>query len=356
MPFRLVLTLVGTFSLFAQTPELLDLAGKVNATLSQRSARSIAVLRPVSDQAYANTFGDHVAARVSILLANRGFQLASRQAIAAFVAELGLASEAEDTKLFAKLKEKGIQAVVASSFQVTESSVLLDAQVVSLDSGNLIGGHSIRIPKSPEIIQLLGQPMAAVVPQEPSPAALPPPFSFKSMVDAPANADAVTPVESSRADIVALPPSTLVRIRLIDQVSTETHLVGASFLASLHEPIVLEGRVIAPKGVDVTGNRIACPGNAKEDLCITLTNIKLADRLLPITTVAKRKRASASSGGRASQAAGLGALGAIIGAAAGGAKGAAIGGAAGATVGAASGGAKSQASLPSETLLDFQTR
>jgi hypothetical protein len=356
---RLFLSIfLGSFVSFAQDAEILDTATKLGSALSDRSISTIAVLLPANDQGYNKKLGEFLSSRLSILLAKRGFSLSSRHAIASIASELKLNDETENSQLFAKLRAQGVQAVVTSNFQVLDENILIDFQLISLDTGNLMGGNSVKLKRSPDIDARLGSPAPEatlnVQPQQEPP----PTFSFASLSNSPTSpTNASTPERSVNADNgPAIPPGMTIHIRLIDTISSTSLALGSTFAASLAQPVILNQQQLAPKGADVVGVRIACPEGAKEDLCLTLTKLRVNTQLITLRTTAKRKRAVSSGAGRAKQAAGMGALGAIIGAAAGGARGAAIGGAAGVGLGTATGGGELLAQLPTETLIDFQTR
>jgi hypothetical protein len=131
-----------------------------------------------------------------------------------------------------------------------------------------------------------------------------------------------------------VPAGTKLRVALLDAVSSDKSRAGDRFLASLAEPIVIEGKTILEKGTKVRGRVIDAKesgrvkGRATVEL--KLTEIVLNDdhalsiSTKPYTAVAEatKKRDAAIIGGGAG-------LGAVIGAIAGGGKGAAIGAAVG---------------------------
>ena len=134
-----------------------------------------------------------------------------------------------------------------------------------------------------------------------------------------------------------LPEGTRLRVALIDGVSTTKSSPGDEFLASLIEPIVIDGNTVFDKGTKVRGRVIDVneSGRVKgrASIRLVLTSIAwngkdVAISTKPFVTVAQdtKKRDAEIIGG------GTG-VGALIGGLAGGGKGAAIGAAVGAGAG-----------------------
>jgi hypothetical protein len=162
---------------------------------------------------------------------------------------------------------------------------------------------------------------------------------------------------------VTIPAGTLLSVRVDQKLSTETNQTGDSFRATLDQPLVVDGFVIAERGARVEGRVVeADPGGRVKGLSrisLELVRLNSADgqRLrLQTESFAKegqneKKRDVAKVGA----AAGIGAaIGAIAGGGKGAALGAVLGGAAGtggvmATRGAA-------AEIPAETRMTFRLR
>jgi len=158
------------------------------------------------------------------------------------------------------------------------------------------------------------------------------------------NADSIQPIEAATtvADKIkpaarvktVVPAGTKFRIALLDAVSSDKSRAGDQFLASLTEPIVVDGKTVLAKGTRVRGRVL----NANESgrvkgrasLQLALTQIvrnegqSVSISTKPYTAVAEstKKRDAAVIGGGAG-------IGAAIGALTGGGKGAAIGAAVG---------------------------
>jgi hypothetical protein len=158
-----------------------------------------------------------------------------------------------------------------------------------------------------------------------------------------------------------LPAESQISVRLIDSLSTETNKAGDTFLASLAEPLVVNGVTLFPRDTSVGGRILSLeePGRVKgvASIAIELTEIQpsqgspVALETEPFREIAKgeKKKDAAIIGGGA-------AIGTAIGAIAGGGKGAAIGALAGAggTSGYVLATKGKQLKYPSETLMTFK--
>lgn len=159
---------------------------------------------------------------------------------------------------------------------------------------------------------------------------------------------------------VVLAEGTPIRVRTTNALSTKTAATGETFTATLEEPIVEDGKVIAAKGATVTGVvSNSDPGGRVKgvaSLSVRLKSIELANgKTLDVSTSAVGRQAAKSTKKDALKI-GIGSgIGAAIGAIAGGGKGAAIGAAAGggAGTGAVLATRGEAAVIPSETVLTF---
>ena len=161
---------------------------------------------------------------------------------------------------------------------------------------------------------------------------------------------------------VVVPAGTVLTVRLGETLGSKASTAGQGFSATLAEPLMVDGKEVAPKGAVAAGTVVdAAPlgkfkGGAKLD--IRLTSLTLNGHEVPITTSivarsekGKGKRSAVMIGGGAG-------LGALIGGLAGGGKGAAIGAGAGAAAG--TGGTyftgNKEIVLPAETALSFKLK
>ena len=158
---------------------------------------------------------------------------------------------------------------------------------------------------------------------------------------------------------IVVPAGTDITVTVDQKLSSKTSQTGQAFMASVAQPVTVDGRTAIPKGSSVSGKVLRAKAKGKikgeGELAITLTsvtihgkNYTLATGTLDSTVKGKGKRTAVTTGGGA-------AGGALIGGLAGGGKGAGIGalvGAAGGLVGGAFTGNK-QIEIAPETPLTF---
>jgi hypothetical protein len=163
------------------------------------------------------------------------------------------------------------------------------------------------------------------------------------------------------AEMAAPQTPSSISVRLINKLSTESAQPGDTFTASLAEPLVVDGRVIAQKNARVRGQvrEAVSSGRLKRPALLTLTldNLQSSSRSLPIETQDLTIKAGSHTTRNVVIIGGSTGAGAIIGGIAGGGKGAVIGAATGAGAGtlAAFLTGKREIELPSETLLTFES-
>ncbi len=158
-----------------------------------------------------------------------------------------------------------------------------------------------------------------------------------------------------------VPAGTPISVRTITALSTKTAAGGTPFEATLHQPIVVDGYTVAPKGATVKGIVTQSDPGGKvkgvASLTVSLASIEAAGgQVVKIDTSNHTQLARKSTKKDAIKVGVASGIGAAIGAIAGGGKGAAIGAGAG---GAAGTGAVlmtrgESAVLPSESLLTFK--
>lgn len=141
------------------------------------------------------------------------------------------------------------------------------------------------------------------------------------------------------AEVVEIPAGTTLTVAMIDAVGTDTSQAGDTFMASIAEPVVVNGKTVLPKGMKVRG-RVATldePGRVKGKAAISLvlTQFVKNGKTYTITTEPFTAQAAAGTKKDALKVGAGAAIGAAIGAIAGGGKGAAIGAAAGGGAGTA---------------------
>jgi len=161
------------------------------------------------------------------------------------------------------------------------------------------------------------------------------------------------------ATSLTIPSGTVIKVRMIDAVDSETSQLGQTFQASLDDPIVIDGQTVVPRGADIVAKLVEDKQSGKisgrTELTLDLVSMRVNGRMIDLTT----QEVTSASGSRGAKSAkvigGAAAAGAILGGIFGGGRGAAIG----ATSGAGAGGAvqvltKGQrVKIPSETRLSF---
>lgn len=131
---------------------------------------------------------------------------------------------------------------------------------------------------------------------------------------------------------VTLAVGTLLAVRVGETLSSARNQPGDTFLATLTQPLVIDGFIIAERGARLEGRVVEAGAS---HLGISVVRLATADgQNIRIRTEPFVKQAGSSAGTDAAKIGAGAAIGAVIGAIAGGGKGAAIGAGAGGAVGA----------------------
>ncbi len=161
------------------------------------------------------------------------------------------------------------------------------------------------------------------------PVAPPPPV----YVPAPASAPPPPATQS-----VTVPAGTAIAVRLLDGISTERNRAGDPFQASLEEPLVADGVVVAERGATVMGRVVQAQQSGRvsglAEMALELDRIRTVSGEVQLASDTMIRRAESSKGRDAATVGAMAGVGAAIGAIAGGRKGAGIGAAAGGATGA----------------------
>jgi hypothetical protein len=177
---------------------------------------------------------------------------------------------------------------------------------------------------APEVVQLPAPP-----PQAPVAPAAPPPVE-----------EAPNPAPSGNVrtpNTVTIAAGTLLPVRIGETLSAANNERGDTFLATLDQPLVIDGFVIAERGSRVEG-RVTEAERTKgsSHIGIELVKISTSDgQHVRIRTAAYKKESNTSTGNDVAKVGVIAAIGAAIGAAADGGKGAAIGAGVGGAAGVA---------------------
>jgi hypothetical protein len=159
---------------------------------------------------------------------------------------------------------------------------------------------------------------------------------------------------------VTIPSGTLIPIRMIDSVDSKTDKIGQTFLASIDEPVVVNGEVVIPRLADVYVKLVQAKTSGqltgRSELQLSLERLTVAKKSYDVeSNVFQTQGASQTATTTRNTAVGAG-VGALIGALAGGKKGAAIGAGVGGGAGVASAvmAKGDQVRVPAETKLTFR--
>jgi hypothetical protein len=156
-------------------------------------------------------------------------------------------------------------------------------------------------------------------------------------------------------------PGTSIKIRVNDNLTSETANIGDAFHGTLEEPLTADGREVYPKGADVSGRvvdthrsgRLSDPG----ELDLILSTVSSGNRTSSLHVQPLVIKGESHTKSNTTKIGATTVLGAIIGGIAGGGSGAAIGAGAGAAAGtgAAATTGKREAKVESEAVLTFVT-
>lgn len=175
----------------------------------------------------------------------------------------------------------------------------------------------------------------------------------------PSNALPVTTNAEQGLNRSKIPAGTVIGVRTIDAIDSKTAKVGQSYLASLSEPIIVNGTAIAPIGADVVLKLVSAKKAGmvagRAELTISLAQVRVGGQMLDVNSENVTSIGAGKGKGTATRGGVGAAVGAIIGGIAGGGTGAAIGAGAGgvAGVGVSMAMKGPRVVIPRETRLSF---
>jgi BON domain-containing protein len=258
------------------------------------------------------------------------------------VLSLACSRSASDEKL-----AKGIQDKAAVDLDTKESPIKVEAK-----DGKITLSGKVRTPTAQKKLEQIAS-------EEPGNAGVDDQTTIDPNAIVPAMASAPPPVEKPKPQPIVVPAGTALTVITSQALSSKTSQAGQTFLATLAQPISVEGRPALPKGATVSGKVVSAKTKGKikgeGELSLTLTSISVQDHtyeiqtsVLSSTAKGKGKRTAVATGGGA-------AGGALIGGIAGGGKGAGIGALIGAGAGLIGGAAtgNKQVEVPTESALRF---
>jgi hypothetical protein len=159
---------------------------------------------------------------------------------------------------------------------------------------------------------------------------------------------------------ITIPADTMITVRMVDSVNSDTSRTGQTFMASLDEPIVVDGRTVVPRGADVMTKLVADQNAGKLQgrtvLTMALVSIRNNGQWVDLSSADVRTESQSQGAKSAKVVGGTTALGAVLGGILGGGKGAAIGAGSGAAVGTGAAVMTSgeKVVIPAETRITFR--
>ena len=172
--------------------------------------------------------------------------------------------------------------------------------------------------------------------------------------------DPVAATSAPPANQVTLKAGMLIAARTGEGLSSQHNSPGDGFTATLDQPLVVDGWVIAEKGARLEGKVVETGrGKGQPTLVVALTQLRTSDgQRVPIETETYVRHGQTATGETAEKVVAGTVIGAVIGAIAGGGKGAAIGAGAGTAAGGGIAAAtrSKPAVLPAETLVHFRLK
>jgi len=188
----------------------------------------------------------------------------------------------------------------------------------------------------------------ADVPPQEEPAYVPPPPPAPARAPAPPPRESVIipndpeprPQRGPGPNRVILLAGTVLPVRIAETISSAHNQKGDTFMATLDQPLVIDGFVIADRGARVEGEVVdsVAPGRGKNSTRLEIRLVKLSTtdgQHIPIRTDTFHRDGHADNGKDVATVAAGAAIGAAIGGAAGSGKGAGIGAAVGGAAGLA---------------------
>jgi hypothetical protein len=208
------------------------------------------------------------------------------------------------------------------------------------------------------VVEAIARPMP---PTHSEPAMAPPPAVEAAPPPVTVEPEPVLPAPVPQPHQVTLNAGMILPVRLVDGLSSERSAPGDAFDATLEQPMMADGLVVAERGARVEGRVIAVERahvRSAAALALELTALHTSDgHTVAIHTDGNFQHADRGPANNTSKIAGGAILGAAIGALAGGGKGAAIG----AGIGGGAGAAdvllvRRPLDLPAETMMTFRLK
>jgi hypothetical protein len=158
---------------------------------------------------------------------------------------------------------------------------------------------------------------------------------------------------------VTVPQGTTLNVRLTQAIDVDSAQAGTNFRALVDDPIMLDGKVVIPRGAAAVlqAVKVAQSGKMKgsDKITLKMNSISFGGHAYEVATTHVESKGKGEGKKTARKVGGGVGLGALIGGIAGGGEGAAVGALVGGVAGAAvASGGEEHLKLPAETRLQFQ--
>ena len=157
---------------------------------------------------------------------------------------------------------------------------------------------------------------------------------------------------------IQVPAGTIINVRIIDGIEVDLSKPGQTYRASVDDPLMMGGRVVIPRGAEVTLQAAAVKqaGRLKgsDEISLKMNSISVNGKHFDVVTEPVTEKGGSEGKKTARRTIGVAGLGAAIGGIAGGGTGAAIGAVTGAGVGLAASAGGQSLKIPPETRFQFR--
>lgn len=167
------------------------------------------------------------------------------------------------------------------------------------------------------------------------------------------------PAQARKPAPVTIPVQTVLSVRLTEAIDVDATRTGATFRSLLDDPVMINGKVVIPRGAGVTLQAVHVEQSGKikgsDKVTLKANNVAFGGASYEIVTTYVESKGKGEGRRSARKIGGGVGLGAIVGGIAGGGEGAAIGAAIGGATGAVvANQGEEHLQLPAETRLQFQ--
>ncbi len=166
------------------------------------------------------------------------------------------------------------------------------------------------------------------------------------------------PPPAASGPAIQIPAGTMINVRIIDAINVDLSKPGQTYRASVDDPLMMGGKVVVPRGADVTlqAATVKQAGRFKgsDEISLKINSITVNGKHFDVVTEPVTTKGGSEGKKTARRTIGVAGLGAAIGGIAGGGAGAAIGAVSGAAVGVAASSGGQTLKIPPETRFQFR--